>query len=386
MLNIIPFNKPYITGKEFAYIGEAIANGHLSGDGIFTKKCQEWLEKVTGCRKALLTNSCTGALEMTAILSDIKPGDEVILPSYTFVSTANAFVLRGAVPVFIDIRSDTFNIDETKIETEITDKTRAIIVVHYAGIACEMDTIMDIAGRYNLLVIEDAAHGLLCSYKGKSAGNFGHMATLSFHETKNIHSGEGGALLLNDESLIERAEIIREKGTNRNKFFRGQVDKYSWVDIGSSYLPSEISSAFLWGQIEYAEDITKKRLHIWNKYHLSLEDLEKSGKIRCPVVPSHCKHNGHMYSILLPDLQSRTFFLTRLNEKGINCVFHYIPLHISPGGLKYGRFSGQLDITQNISDRLVRLPLWIDMGDKVDYVVEQVFLAMNEIFSKSLFC
>lgn len=348
-----------MTGKELEYIAQAHSNGHLSGDGIFTKKCHAWLETKTGTLKALLTHSCTAALEMAAILADIQPGDEVIMPSYTFVSTANAFVLRGGIPVFIDIRPDTLNIDETLIEAAITPRTKAIVPVHYAGVACEMDVIMDIAKRHNLLVIEDAAQGIMSTYKGKALGSIGHMGTYSFHETKNIISGEGGALLINDERFIKRAEIIREKGTNRSQFFRGQVDKYSWVDIGSSYLPGEIIAAFLWAQMQQAESITQRRLDIWQHYHNAFDELENKEMLRQPIVPYEVQHNAHMYYILLKTLNVRTELIERLKNRGVNTVFHYVPLHSSEGGRKYGRVSGCMTQTEALSDRLLRLPLWV---------------------------
>lgn len=359
-----PFNKPYMTGKELWYISQAHHLGHLSGDGPFTKRCNQWLEEQVGCQKALLTHSCTAALEMAAMLADISPGDEVIMPSYTFVSTANAFVLRGGVPVFVDIHPDTLNIDENLIEEAITDKTKAIVVVHYAGVACEMDTIMAIAEKHGLLVIEDAAQGIMCSYKGRPLGSIGHLAALSFHETKNIIAGEGGALLINDTRFVERAEIIREKGTNRSKFFRGQVDKYTWVDIGSSYLPSEIIAAFLFAQMEHADDITARRLALWEGYHARMSSLEQQGKLRRPIIPAYAQHNAHMYYILLPDMEKRTRLLDLLQSEGIGGVFHYIPLHSSPAGLKYGRSHGHLKITDNLSERLVRLPLWLGLEDR----------------------
>ena len=325
----IPFNKPYMTGKELWYISQAHANGHLAGDGEFTRRCNAWLENRVGCDMALLTHSCTAALEMTAILADLQPGDEVIMPSFTFVSTANAFVLRGAVPVFVDIRPDTLNIDEARIEEAITDKTKAIVVVHYAGVACEMDAIMEIAGRHGLLVIEDDAQGMGSSYKGRPLGSIGHLAAVSFHETKNIISGEGGALLVNSPRFSERAETIREKGTNRSQFFRGMVDKYTWVEIGSSYLPSELIAAFLWAQMEEADAITRRRLDIWNTYHQWFATLEQQGKVRRPVIPTDCSHNAHMYYLLLPDLHKRAAFIQQLKENDIGAVFHYIPLHES---------------------------------------------------------
>jgi dTDP-4-amino-4,6-dideoxygalactose transaminase len=374
---MIPFNKPYMTGKELWYIAQAHAKGHLAGDGSFTKICSGWLESRTGTSKALLTHSCTAALEMAAILADIQPGDEVIMPSYTFVSTANAFVLRGAVPVFVDIRPDTLNIDETLIEAAITERTKAIVPVHYAGVGCEMDTIMDIARRHNLLVIEDAAQGIMSTYKGRSLGSIGHLGALSFHETKNIISGEGGALLINDPALAERAEIIREKGTNRSLFFRGQVDKYTWVDVGSSYLPSELIAAFLWAQMEEADAITQRRLAMWKTYHHWLADLEAAGKVRRPVIPGHCVQNAHMYYLLLPSLERRTDVIARLKKVGIQSVFHYVPLHSAPAGLQFGRSSGDLPVTGEMSDRLLRLPLWVGLEDQQSDVIRKIFEAIG---------
>lgn len=369
------FNKPYMTGKELWYISQAHASGHLAGDGQFTKKCSAWLEQRIGCQKALLTHSCTAALEMAAMLADLQPGDEVIMPSYTFVSTANAFVLRGAIPVFVDIRADTLNIDETKIEAAVTPRTKVIVPVHYAGIACEMDTIMDIARRHNLLVIEDAAQGIMSTYKGRPLGSIGHMAALSFHETKNIISGEGGALLINDPRFVERAEIIREKGTNRSQFFRGQVDKYTWVDIGSSYLPGEIVAAFLWAQMEEADTINKRRLDIWANYHQWFVNVEKEGKVRRPVVPRECVHNAHMYYLLLPDLAKRTRFIEQLKAKEIYTVFHYIPLHSSPRGQSIGRAVGSMVNTDSTGERLVRLPMWLGLEDHIAHVIAEVVAA-----------
>ena len=366
----IPFNKPYLTGKELHYVAEAHSRGQLAGDGYFTKHCSTWLEQRTGCQKALLTHSCTAALEMAAILADIQAGDEVIMPSYTFVSTANAFVLRGGVPVFVDIRSDTLNIDETLIEAAITSKTKAIVPVHYAGVACEMDTIMDVARRHGLLVIEDAAQGVMASYKGRALGTIGHLGCYSFHETKNIISGEGGALLINDPALAERAEIIREKGTNRSLFFRGQVDKYTWVDIGSSYLPGEIIAAFLWAQMQEAEDITARRLAIWERYHAAFADLEASGRLRRPMIPVDCQHNAHMYYLLLLDLEDRAALIDAMKQQDINCVFHYVPLHNAHQGLLCGRAIGELPITCDLAGRLVRLPLWVGLGDAQEVIVD----------------
>lgn len=373
----VPFNKPHMTGKELWYVAQAHANGHLAGDGQFTRRCNAWLEKSTGSMKALLTHSCTAALEMAALLADIQPGDEVIMPSFTFVSTANAFVLRGAVPVFVDIRPDTLNIDETRIEAAITPRTKAIVPVHYAGVACEMDTIMDIARRHQLLVIEDAAQGIMSTYKGRPLGSIGHMAALSFHETKNIISGEGGALLVNDPRFAERAEIIREKGTNRSQFFRGQVDKYTWVDIGSSYLPGEIIAAFLWAQMEESAGITKRRLDLWSTYHSRFKAAEADGRVRRPVIPGDCVHNAHMYYLLLPTLAARTEFITRLKAAGISCVFHYIPLHSAPMGQKMARAHGSMEHTDAVSERLVRLPLWLGLEEHQHDVIDQMLRALG---------
>jgi dTDP-4-amino-4,6-dideoxygalactose transaminase len=325
----------------------------------------------------LLTHSCTAALDMAAMLADIQPGDEVIMPSYTFVSTANAFVLRGGIPVFVDIRPDTLNIDETLIEAAITPRTKAIVPVHYAGVACEMDGIMDIAQRHKLLVIEDAAQAVMSTYKGKPLGAIGHFGAYSFHETKNIISGEGGALLVNDGRFAERAEIIREKGTNRSQFFRGQIDKYTWVDIGSSYLPGEVIAAFLWAQMEEAQSITQKRLDLWHRYHESLAPLEAAGKLRRPIIPEGCQHNAHMYYILLESLKKRTEVIALLKQQGVNAVFHYVPLHSSPAGKKYGRTSGELPHTGNLSDRLLRLPLWVGMDEAQDKVIAQLQKAIG---------
>lgn len=373
----IPFNKPFMTGKELWNIAQAHANGHLAGDGGFTKQCHAWLEARTGAQKALLTHSCTAALEMAALLADIRPGDEVIMPSYTFVSTANAFVLRGGVPVFVDIRSDTLNIDETKIEAAITERTKAIIPVHYAGVGCEMDAIMAIAKKHNLLVIEDAAQGIMATYKGRPLGSIGQLAALSFHETKNVISGEGGALLVNDAVMVQRAEVIREKGTNRSQFFRGQVDKYTWVDLGSSYLPGELIAAFLWAQMEEADAITKRRLAIWNTYHQWFESLETEGKLRRPIIPKECVHNAHMYYILLPDLATRTRLIDHLKQQEIHSVFHYVPLHSAPAGERYGRAADGLAVTNEMSDRLLRLPLWLGLEEHQTKVIQQVTLGLT---------
>lgn len=366
---MIPFNKPYMTGHEIGNISEAHANGHLSGDGAFTKRCHAWLERTTGASKALLTHSCTAALEMSALLLDLQPGDEVIMPSYTFVSTANAFVLQGATPVFVDIRADTLNIDERLIEAAITPRTKAICVVHYAGVACEMDTILAIAKKHGLKVIEDAAQAIGSRYHGRPLGTLGDFGTLSFHETKNIISGEGGALLLRDPDHAERAEIMREKGTNRSRFFRGQVDKYTWVEKGSSYLPGEIIAAFLAAQMDAADDINARRLAIWQRYHDWAASHEAAGRLRRPIIPAGCEHNAHMYYMLLPDLDSRSRFIAQMRERGIGCVFHYIPLHSSPAGISHGRFVGDMAVTDQYSDRLVRMPLWLGLESRMDEVL-----------------
>jgi dTDP-4-amino-4,6-dideoxygalactose transaminase len=368
-----------MTGKELWNIAQAHVNGLMAGDGPFTKQCHRWLESRTGTKKALLTHSCTAALEMAAILAEIGPGDEVILPSYTFVSTANAFVLRGATPVFIDIRPDTLNIDESLIEAAITSKTKAIVPVHYAGVACEMDAIMDIARRHRLLVIEDAAQGVMSCYKGRALGSIGDFGALSFHETKNIISGEGGALLINSPEYAQRAEIIREKGTNRSLFFRGQVDKYTWVDIGSSYLPGELIAAFLSAQMDEADAITDRRLRIWNHYDDALARFAASGAIRLPVIPGECVHNAHMYYLLLENLDARTKFIDRLRADGIQAVFHYVPLHSSPAGNRFARVHGSMDHTNELSDRLVRLPLWVGMEEShLTRVVECIGNALQD--------
>jgi len=373
----IPFNKPFMTGEETAHILEAHANGQLAGNGPFTQKCQHWLEQHCGCHKALLTHSCTAALEMAALLIDLKPGDEVIMPSYTFVSTANAFVLRGAIPVFIDIRADTLNMDEALIEAAITDRTRAIVVVHYAGIACEMDSIMALAEQRGLYVIEDAAQGVMSSYKNRALGSIGHLAAFSFHETKNVISGEGGALLINDEKFAERAEIIWEKGTNRSSFFRGEVDKYTWVDVGSSYLPGELIAAFLWAQLEHAKEITNRRLRIWQDYHDAFAALEANGIVRRPIIPEHCEHNAHMYYLLLDSLEERCAFIRDLKAENIMSVFHYVPLHRAPAGLKFCRTHGRLIHTEELSDRLVRLPLWPELENKQERIINCVLRTLK---------
>lgn len=369
-MNPIKFNRPYMTGRELWLISQAHANGHLSGDGEFTQRCHAWLEQQIGCQRALLTHSCTAALEMAALLLELQPGDEVIMPSFTFVSTANAFVLRGAVPVFVDIRADTLNLDESLIEAAITERTRAICVVHYAGVACEMDAIMAIAARHGLAVIEDAAQGILSSYKGRALGSIGELGALSFHETKNVISGEGGALLVNDERYIQRAEIIREKGTNRSQFFRGQVDKYTWVDVGSSYLPGEIIAAFLAAQFEQAQAITARRLAIWQRYYDWAATLERDGLVRRPIIPDNCVHNAHMFYLLLPDLATRTRLIDDLKTAGIGAVFHYIPLHSSPAGQRYCRSHGSMQVTDDVSERLIRMPLWLGLEPELDHVLE----------------
>jgi dTDP-4-amino-4,6-dideoxygalactose transaminase len=374
---MITFNVPYMTGRELLYIAQAHSDMMLAGDGQFTKKCHQWLETITGTHKALLTHSCTAALEMAAILADIQPGDEVILPSYTFVSTANAFVLRGATPVFVDIRPDMLNIDESLIEDAITSRTRAIVPVHYAGVACEMDTIMEIAKRHELLVIEDAAQGMMSRYKGRALGSIGQLGAYSFHETKNLISGEGGALLVNDSRFVSQAEIIREKGTNRSQFFRGQVDKYTWVDIGSSYLPGEIIAAFLWAQLEKAAVITAKRLELWNAYHSLFEPLETAGRLRRPVIPLECEHNAHMYYLLLRDLEDRTEFIEAMQQVGVNCVFHYVPLHSSPAGKKYGRATSDMAVTNRTGDQLVRLPMWIGMDKLIPQITDRALAYLS---------
>lgn len=375
---MIPFNKPYMTGRELEYIEQAHAAGHLSGDGPFTKRCNAWLEKHVGCKKALLTHSCTAALEMAAILLDLQPADEVIMPSFTFVSTANAFVLRGAVPVFVDIREDTLNIDEKLIEAAITPRTKAICVVHYAGVGCEMGTIMDIADRHGLFVVEDAAQSILSTYNGRPLGSIGHLAALSFHETKNVISGEGGALLINDARFIERAEIIREKGTNRSQFFRGQVDKYTWVDIGSSYLPSEVLAAFLSAQLDDAETITTRRLALWDRYYMWALEHEQAKRLRRPIVPPTCRHNAHMFYLLLNNLAARTTFIESLKQAGVAAVFHYVPLHSAPAGRKFCRTYGDLPITEKLSDRLVRMPLWVGLSVRLDSVTTVASAALMQ--------
>lgn len=370
---MINFNVPPYTGKEIEYIKQAVENQKICGDGPFTKKCNEWIEKKTGTAKCLLTPSCTQATELAALLADIKEGDEIIMPAYTFVSTADAFVLRGAKPVFVDIRPDTMNIDETKIEAAITDRTRAIVPVHYAGVACEMDTIMDIANRHHLFVIEDAAQGIMASYKGKALGAIGDFGCYSFHETKNLSMGEGGAILIKDAKYIEDAEIIREKGTNRSKYFRGQIDKYTWVNYGSSYLPSDMNAAYLWAQLELAQKITDVRLARWNQYNELLQPLKQRGILELPMVPEGCIHNAHMYYIKTKNIEERTRLIDFLKENGILAVFHYIPLHTAPAGIRFGEFRGEDVYTTKESERLLRLPMFYTLTEaEVEYIVGKV--------------
>jgi dTDP-4-amino-4,6-dideoxygalactose transaminase len=370
----IPYNKPFIAGKELYYIAQAVVEGQLAGDGIFTKRCHIWLEEKLGCTKALLTHSCTAALEMAAILCNILPGDEVIMPSFTFVSTANAFVLRGAIPVFVDIRTDTLNINEEQIESAITLRTKAIVPVHYAGVACAMEDILQIARQHKLWVVEDAAQALFSTYKGRYLGTMGHLGCLSFHETKNIISGEGGALLVNDSRCAERAEIIREKGTNRKQFFRGEVDKYTWVDIGSSFLPSELVGAFLYAQLEQSEKIVATRCRIFERYHKQMRPLEEKEFLRLPTVKDNCMGNGHIFYIITGSLEERTRLAHYLKEKGILAIFHYVPLHSSPAGEKYGKVAGDMSVTDDISKRILRMPMYYEMRDEdIDKVVEAVF-------------
>ena len=374
----IPFNRPYMTGKELYYIAEAKFGNMLAGDGPFTKRCHGWLEERTGSSKALLTHSCTAALEMAALLLDIQAGDEIIMPSYTFVSTANAFALRGGVPVFVDIREDTLNLDENLIEAAITPRTRAIAPVHYAGVACEMDAIMAIARRHGLKVVEDAAQGVMASYKGRALGSIGDLGAYSFHETKNVISGEGGALLVNDPELALRAEIIREKGTDRSRVFRGEVDQYTWQEVGSSFLPGELIAAFLWAQLEEADRITQERLASWQRYHALLEPLEAQGMLRRPFVPEGCQHNAHMYYVLLAPEMDRQQVLDAFRQVDIGAVFHYVPLHSSPAGRRYGRAHGALAVTNRQSERLVRLPIWVGLTEQQQDKVVAVLKAAHD--------
>ena len=376
---MIPFNKPHLFGNEFKYMRNAYINGQLSGDGDYTKMCSDLLVKKTNTTKALITHSCTAALEMTALLLDLKPGDEFITTSYTFVSTVNAFILRGAIPRFVDIRCDTLNIDEKLIERKINYKTKAIVVVHYAGVACEMDFIIALAKKYKLPVIEDAAQAISSTYKGKPLGSIGDFGTLSFHETKNVIAGEGGALLINNKRYVDRAEVIREKGTNRKKFLNGEIDKYSWIDLGSSYLPGEIVSAFLLAQLENLELITELRRKIWNIYHSSFLEYEGKGKVQLPFIPIDCKHNAHLYYLIFPTNRLRNEFLDYMKRKGVNCVFHYVPLHSSPYSKKLLKEEIKLSITEDYSTRLVRLPLWIGLENKQDYIISKVIDFLNSI-------
>lgn len=377
---IILFNCPPYTGNENKYVLESMKSSKISGDGEFTKKCHKWFEDKLKCKKVLLTTSCTHALEMIALLLDIKDGDEVIMPSYTFVSTANAFVLRGAKIVFVDIRPDTMNIDETKIEQAITSKTKVIVPVHYAGVACEMDTIMNIAKKYNLFVVEDAAQGMMSTYKGKALGTIGHLGAFSFHETKNYTSaGEGGLLLINDDKFLQRAEIIREKGTNRSLFFRGMVDKYSWVDVGSSYLMNDVSAAYLWGNLEFADEINHNRLNSWQKYYDGLKELENKGFVELPKIPNKCVQNAHMFYIKVKDLEERTDLLDYLKKNHIGAVFHYVPLHSAPAGEKFGRFDGVDNFTTKQSEKLIRLPMYYGVSDNE---INKILGVVNEFFGK----
>ncbi len=371
-LPIIPFNKSIYLPSALEYVKDAIETSRIAGDGKYTRLCSDWMEKKFKAKKVLMTTSCTAALEMSAMLLDIKAGDEVIMPSFTFVSTANAFVIHGATPVFVDIRPDTMNIDEKKIEKAITAKTKAIVVVHYGGVSCEMDKILQIANSHGIPVIEDAAQGVMATYKGKALGTIGTFGCYSFHETKNYTMGEGGALVINDEKYIERAEILREKGTNRSKFFRGQVDKYSWVDLGSSFLPSEINVAYLYGQLEIADEINENRLETWHWYDEHLQELCKSGKVELPVVPNGCEHNAHLYYIKVKNLEERTNFIKYVRENGVGCVFHYVPLHSAVAGEKYGRFSGEDEYTTRESERLVRLPMYYGVTEDERHKVLEV--------------
>lgn len=376
---MISFNVPPVVGAEEKYIHEAISNHKICGDGSFTKKCNQWLEQVCKSTKALLTTSCTHATEMAAILSDIRPGDEVIMPSFTFVSTADAFVLRGAKVVFVDIRPDTMNMEETLIEDAVTEHTKAIVPVHYAGISCEMDTIMDVAKRYHLVVIEDAAQAIGSTYKGIPCGSMGRFGCLSFHETKNLSMGEGGALLIRDPDDIERAEVIREKGTNRSKFYRGEIDKYTWVDAGSSYLPSELNSAYLWAQLERYEFIQECRMKAWERYHNGFKPLADAGRITRPTVPDNCRHNAHMYYIKVRDRDERDQLIRYLFGRGIHAVFHYIPLHSAPAGKKYGRFHGEDQYTTRESERLIRLPMYYNIeNEDIDFIIDSVYRFYKE--------
>lgn len=375
----IPFNKPYRTGHEAELMEEALHNAHLSSDGPFTQRCKAWLEETTGTPSALLVHSATAALEEAAILSEVGPGDEVIMPSFTFVTTATAFLLRGATPVFVDIREDTLNLDEEQVAAAITPRTKAIAAVHYAGVGCEMNRLRELADNAGAILVEDAAQALMSTYEGQPLGAMGHLGAISFHETKNVTCGEGGALLVNDPDMVRRAEIVRDKGTNRKEFFRGQVDKYTWVDVGSSFGMSEVSAAFLWAQLGEAQSITERRLAVWRRYDDAFAPLEEAGLVRRPVVPANTAHNAHLYYLLAPDLEARAAILKRLNELEVNAVFHYVPLHSSPAGLKHGRAHGDLHLTTDLSERLFRLPLWVGMtDDEIDRVIGAVEVAVAE--------
>ena len=374
----LPFNRPYTTGHELGYIQQAIDAGHLSGQGAFDRRCTQWLQQRTGCERAFLTSSCTAALEMSMLLLGIGPGDEVIMPSFTFVSTANAVALRGATPVFVDVREDTLNLDDSLVEASVTNRTRAIVPVHYAGVGCELDALEQLAASRGLAMVEDAAQGVMSSYRGRALGSVGALGCVSFHETKNVIAGEGGAVLVNDAELVERAEIVQEKGTDRSKFFRGEVDRYTWADLGSSFLSSEVNAAFLWAQLEHAESITARRLEIWDAYHEGFEALESRGRVRRPRIPAHCEHNAHIYYLLLRDLEDRNRFIARLAERGLQAVFHYVPLHSSPAGRRWGRADGPLPVTEAAGESLVRLPLWPGMtDDDVDRVRQEVVTALD---------
>jgi dTDP-4-amino-4,6-dideoxygalactose transaminase len=374
----VPFNVPYTTGREFTYIQEAIDHAQLSGNGPFNHRCCAYLEQQLAAPGVLLAHSCTGALEMAALLAEVGPGDEVIMPSFTFTTTATAFVLRGAVPVFVDIREDTLNLDERLVEAAVTERTKAIVAMHYAGVGCEMRALGDIAARHSLLLLEDAAQGFAASYRGRPLGTLGNLGTLSFHETKNVIAGEGGALIVNDPELVERAEILHEKGTNRRAFFRGHVDKYSWVDIGSSFVMSELAAAFLWAQIEEAETITARRLAIWARYHEAFAELEAAGAFRRPVIPADCTHNAHMYYLLAPNGERRDELMRTLARDGVTAVFHYVPLHSAPAGRRFGRAQAELPVTDHTSASLLRLPLWVGMSDEqVEHVIGAVRRAVS---------
>lgn len=373
----LPFNRPHTTGGELTYVQQAIDAGHLSGRGPFDARCTEWLESRVGSQRAFLTASCTSALEMAMLLANVSEGDEVVMPSFTFVSTANAVALRGATPVFVDVREDTLNLDEALVEAAVTDKTRAIVPVHYAGVGCELDGLVEIAHDRGLSVIEDAAQGVMSSYRDRALGGIGDLGCVSFHETKNVICGEGGALLVNDPALVERAEIVQEKGTNRSRFMRGEVDRYTWEEVGSSFLSSEVNAAFLWAQLEHADSITARRLAIWERYHQGFAELERRERARRPIIPPHCQHNAHMYYLLVRDLDDRRRLIERLAERSIQAVFHYVPLHSAPAGRRLGRVDGALPVTDAASERLVRLPLWPDMNDAdVDRVTDEVLAAL----------